>query len=105
MHCPFRKFKFQVTSARVYSPLEEPEYPFRDRTIRVTRCGRICIGKRKINLSTVFAGQIVGIREVEDEIWLVSFMDYDLGFFDKKNRVEPASNPFAGDKMLTMSPV
>ena len=93
-------------SARVYRPPDEPKYPYHDRTIRVTRCGRLCIGKRKINLSTVFAGQIVGIREVADEIWLVSFMDYDLGFFDKeKGRVEPAPNPFAGDKVLTMSPV
>jgi putative transposase len=67
-------------SAKTYRPPDEPEYPFHDRTIRVTRCGRICIGKRKINLSTVFAGQMVGIRELADEIWLVSFMDYDLGF-------------------------
>jgi len=53
----------------------------------------------------VFAGQIVGIREVADEIWLVSFMDYDLGFFDReKGRVEPALNPFGPDKVLTMSP-
>ncbi len=52
-------------SARVYRPPEEPEYPFHDRSVRVTRCGRICIGKRKISLSTAFAGQIVGIREVE----------------------------------------
>ena len=93
-------------SAREYRPPDEPDYPYHDRTVRVTRCGRICIGKRKINLSTVFAGQIVGIREVDNEIWLVSFMDYDLGFFDKeKGRVEPAPNPFAGDKVLTMSPV
>ena len=93
-------------SPRVYQPPDEPNYPFHDRTIRVTRCGRICIGKRKINLSTVFAGQIVGIREVDDEIWLVSFMNYDLGFFDKeKGRVEPALNPFGPDKVLTMSPV
>jgi transposase InsO family protein len=93
-------------SPRVYRPPDEPNYPFHDRTIRVTRCGRICIGKRKINLSTVFAGQIVSLREVDDEIWLVSFMDYDLGFFDKeKGRVEPALNPFGPDKVLTMSPV
>jgi len=92
-------------SARVYEPPPEPEYPFHDRTVRVTRCGRICIGKRKINLSTVFAGQTVGIREVEDQIWLVSFLDYDLGFFDKdEGRVEPAPNPFAPDKVLTMCP-
>ena len=68
--------------------------------MRVTRCGRICIGRRKINLSTVFAGQIVGLREVDDHIWLVSFLNYDLGFFDRENdRVEPAPNPFAPEKM------
>jgi putative transposase len=49
----------------------------------VTQCGRICIGRRKINLSAVFAGQTVGIREVSNQIWLVSFMDFDLGFFDQ----------------------
>ena len=82
-------------STTAYRPPDEPEYPYHDRAIRVTQCGRICIGRRKINLSAVFAGQIVGIREVADKIWLVSFMDYDLGFFDEvEGRVEPASNPF-----------
>jgi len=82
-------------SPRPYRLPDDPEYPYHDRTIQVTQCGRICIGNRKINLSTVFAGQKVGIREVEDQIWLVSFMDYDLGFFDEdEGRVEPAVNPF-----------
>lgn len=70
-------------SAREYHPPEEPEYPFHDRTIHLTQCGRVCIGRRKINLSTVFAGQYVGIREIADEVWLVSLMNHDLGFFDK----------------------
>ncbi len=92
-------------SARTYEMPAEPDYPWHDRTIRVTRCGRICIGKRKINFSTVFAGQLVGIREVEDQIWLVSFMDYDLGYFDnERGRVEPGPNPFVPDKVLTMCP-
>ena len=30
--------------------------------------------RKKINLSTVFAGQAVGIKEVEEGIWLVSFL-------------------------------
>lgn len=91
-------------SAREYRHPEKPDYPFHDRTIRVTQCGRICIGTRKVNFSTVFAGQYVGIREVADSIWLVSFMDYDLGFFDEtENRVEPVgANPFA-PKVLPMS--
>ena len=82
-----------------------PDYPFHDRTVRVTRCGRICLGRRKINLSHVFAGQCVGIREVDDRIWLVSFLHFDLGFFDhQEGRVEPAPNPFAPETVLTMSP-
>jgi putative transposase len=87
-------------SARIYQPPPEPHYPYHDRAIRVTSCGRICIGKRRINLSKVFAGQIVGIREVDDQIWLVSFLDYDLGFFDKdEGRIEPGPNPFAPEQV------
>ena len=82
-------------SARTYRAPEEPEYPYHDRAMKVTKCGRLCIGQRKVNLSTVFAGQTVGVREVADKIWLVSFMEYDLGFFDEDvGRVEPAPNPF-----------
>ena len=63
------------------------------------------MGRRKINLRRVFAGQIVGLREVEDEVWLVSFLDFDLGFFDREEgRVEPAPNPFLPEKVLTIYP-
>lgn len=89
-------------SLRPYRGLTEPQYPFHDRTITVTHCGRICIGKRKISFSHVFAGQQVGIREIEEKIWLVSFMHYDLGFFDHETgRVECADNPFQA-KVLPM---
>lgn len=55
----------------------------------------LAAGNKKINFSTVFAGQAVGIKEVHDDIWLVSFMDYDLGYFDLDTRVlEPLDNPF-----------
>ncbi|MEM0955423.1 MAG: IS481 family transposase [Pseudomonadota bacterium] len=87
-------------SVRGYRPPEEPEYPFADRVVRVTTCGRICIGRRKVNLSVVFAGQTVGITEVADRIWLVSFLDYELGFFDEtEGRVEPTTNPFLPTNM------
>jgi len=57
---------------------------------------------KKINFSQVFAGQAVGIKEVHDDIWLVSFMDYDLGYFDLETRVlEPLENPF-GPKVSPM---
>ena len=52
----------------------ELEYPLHDRTITVIACGRICIGRRKVNLNQVFAGQKVGINELDEKIWLVAFM-------------------------------
>jgi len=92
-------------SPRLYSGLPELDYPFHDRTITVTRCGRICMGPLKINLSQAFAGQKIGVKQVEEKIWLVSFMRYDLGFFDHETcRIESAENPFAA-KLLPMSPV
>ena len=82
--------------ATPYQGLGELEYPLHDRTVMVTACGHICIGRRKVNLSRVFAGQKVGIREVSEKIWLASFMRYDLGFFDHETcRIESAQNPFA----------
>jgi hypothetical protein len=63
-----------------YRGIGELSYPFHDRTALVTYCGRIWIFKKKINLSTSLAGQAVGIKEVDDGIWLVTFMDYDLGY-------------------------
>ena len=90
-------------SARPYEPPGDPDYPFHDRTVRVTRCGRICLGSRKINLSVALAEQLVGIREVDDQVWQVSFLEYDLGYFDRdQDRVEPGPNPFAPDTVLTM---
>ncbi len=96
--------------SEVYTPASCPyrgigrvEYPMHDRTVTVTSCGRICMKSQKINFSTVFAGQDVGIKEVKEKIWLVSFMEYDLGYFDEDSRrFEPINNPF-GAKVLPMS--
>jgi len=58
--------------------------------------------EKKINFSTVFVGQAAGIKEVQDDIWLVSFIDYDLGYFDLEPRVlKPLENPL-GPKVLPM---
>jgi len=91
-------------SPRAYQGVTALEYPFHDWTSIVTACGRICYRGRKINLSHVFAGQAVGVRQVSDRIWLVTFMQYDLGYFDDEMcRLEPIANPF-GPKVLPMSP-
>jgi len=92
-------------SSRPYRGLEDLDYPAHDFTATVTACGRICFNRRKINLSVVFAGQNVGVKQVADQLWLVSFMHYDLGYFDSETcRLEPLNNPFS-PKVLPMSPV
>ena len=100
MKCPAEVY---TPATRPYRGLPELDYPFHDRTSHVTSCGRICLRRKKINLSTVFAGQAVGIKEVEEGIWLVSFMDYDLGYIDdlEEKTLQPLDNPF-GPKVLPM---
>lgn len=84
-----------TASTREYIGISEPSYPFHDKTVMVTNCGRLCMYRKKINLTTSLAGQAVGIKEVDDGIWLVSFMQYDLGYIDLEEKVlQPLDNPF-----------
>jgi transposase InsO family protein len=90
-------------SPRPYLGLPELIYPLHDRDVLVTTCGRICMHRKKINISYVLAGQRVGIKEVDDGIWIVSFMHYDLGYIDLEQKtLQPLDNPF-GARLLPMS--
>ena len=55
-----------------YHGIGELSYAFHDRNVLVTGCGTICIYKKEINLSTSLADQAVGVKEVDDGIWVVS---------------------------------
>ncbi|WP_127600982.1 IS481 family transposase [Nitratireductor alexandrii] len=90
-------------ASRAYCGLPDVDYPFHDRDILVTACGRICMARKKINVSTVLAGQRLGIKEVDDGIWLVSFMHYDVGYIDLEQRtLQTIDNPF-GTRLSPMS--
>jgi len=90
-------------SQRPYNGLPELDYPFHDRDILVTSCDRICMARKKINISTVMAGQRLGIKEVDDGIWLISFMTYDLGYIDLEQRtLQTIDSPF-GTRLSPMS--
>jgi len=92
MKCPAEVYQ---TSTREYQGLQDPFYPYHDRTVTVTNCGRLCIFRKKINLSVSLAGQAVGIKETDEGIWLVSFMEYDLGYIDLEEKsLQPLDNPF-----------
>nr|WP_040677289.1 hypothetical protein [Rhizobium mesoamericanum] len=41
------------------------------------------------------AGQRLGLKQVDDGIWHVSFMHYDLGYIDLEQRtLQTIDNPF-----------
>jgi transposase InsO family protein len=100
MKCPAELYG---ASPRPYQGLPELDYPFHDRDILVTACGRICLHRKKIYVSSVMAGQKLGIKEVDEGIWLVSFMHYDLGYIDLEQRtLQTIDNPF-GTRLSPMS--
>ena len=56
-----------------------------------------------INVSTVLAGQKLGIKEVDDGIWLISFMHYDLGYIDLEQKTFQTIDTPLGTSVLPMS--
>jgi transposase InsO family protein len=100
MKCPAEVY---TPSTRTYLGIAQPHYSFHDKSVVVTNCGRLCLYNQKINLSSSLAGQAVGIKEVDHGIWLVTFMQYDLGYIDLEEKtLQPLENPF-GPKVLPMS--
>jgi len=100
MKCPAEIYS---PSPRPYQGLPDVDYPFHDRDVLVTACGRICMHRKRVNISTVLGGQKLGIKEVDDGIWLVSFLAYDLGYIDLEQKtLQTLDNPF-GPRLLPMS--
>ncbi len=49
----------------------------------------------------VLVGQPVGLTEVDDGIWKVTFMDYDIGCFDEEScKFAPLDNPLEKLSMM-----
>lgn len=73
----------------------DPEYPLHDDAIRVHPQGELWLTKRNcFRLTSALGGEVVGVREVDDDRWVVSFMSYDLGHYDcRTKRFEPNALP------------
>ena len=87
---------------QLYSPFARPDrrlpevaYRLQDGERLEIACERSCMHCKKVNTSSVMAGQRLGIKEIDDAIWLVSFMHYDLGYIDLEQRtLQTIDNPF-----------
>src|SRR6201988_5136313 len=100
MNTPAERY---TPSPRRYTGLPDLTYPLHDRDVVITACGRICMHRKRVNISTVLAGQRVGIKEVDEGIWIVSFMHYDLGYIDLEQKtLQPLDNPFGASCYLCL---
>ena len=63
-------------SLRPYRGLTDLAYPFHEGTAVVTHCSRLCFDRRKVNLSQVFAGQQVGVRQGESVTHVLGIIRY-----------------------------
>ena len=78
--------------------------PRKQSVTALSRDPTICFKNRKVNLSQVFAGQQVGVLQVDEHLRLLTFMYYEVGYFDDETcRLEPIENPF-GPTVLPMTP-
>jgi putative transposase len=75
-------------SARVYRARRTcPSVCRRDGHRDALPAGSASTAARSISLSHVFAGQNVGVTQVGDHLGVVTFMHYDLGYFDGASRL------------------
>jgi putative transposase len=92
-----------ATPAACYTPSPRPmpdrlpplEYPDRFETRYVSANGGIRWNSRWVNVSTVCAGEYVGLEEIADGVWTVYFGPLRLGrFHERRMRIEDESGRF-----------
>lgn len=84
--------EYKPSERSLEEAIAEPDYPLHDLVLTVTTAGSIWLpGRKCVYLGTALAHQPVGLREVEDDRWLVSFMALDLGYIEPNVGFDPAA--------------
>ncbi len=79
---------YAVSESKYPDFLEELEYPTHDITCRVNTSGMVYMEKgKRFYLSNSLSGENIGLREIKPKLWLVNFMDQDLGCFSEEQGV------------------
>lgn len=77
---------YQSSNRRYPKMLDPLTYPLHDLVRPVNNNGAVYLHKRmSFYLSLALTGEEIGLREVRTGLWLVSFMNHDLGYFDERN--------------------
>jgi hypothetical protein len=73
---------YAPSKRRLPRSLPVPSYPLHDQLNFVNQSGRVQFPRGSVYLSKALRGQPVGLRQLEDTTWLVSFMELDLAYLD-----------------------
>lgn len=78
-------------SERTYDGrVSDPEYPYDDVVLRVRASGQVGFGRDVLTLGKPLVGQLIGLLELDDDCWLLSFAGVELGVFRRgTSRIEP----------------
>lgn len=78
-----RPAELYCSSTRPYDgTTPEPSYPLHDLVRRVAHGGSLLLHRTRFQLGRALDGELVGLRELDDGRWLVSFTHVDLGHLD-----------------------
>jgi transposase InsO family protein len=84
---------FKPSVRRVPNKLPELEYPFHDMSALVQGNGVITFSNNEqFTVSQVLGGYHVGLREVEPDRWVVTFMEHNVGYYDSSRKVFEPTN-------------
>ena len=84
---------YQPSEKSFEDALEEPDYPLHDLVLTVSKAGSIWMpGRRCVYVGSALIGHPVGLREIDDDRWLVSFMSLELGYIEPDVGFDPAPN-------------
>jgi hypothetical protein len=89
-------------SPRPYDGLPELTYPLDDRDVLVTACGRICMHRKRINVSTVLAGQRLSKRSTKAIGSSASCATISASSTCSRKPCNPSTNPL-GPRLSPMS--
>jgi len=86
----------QFTAEEYFEPAHSGEEGPQDGLLQLVHTvARATNEQRHLKAIGSLAGQALGIKEVEEGIWLVSFMEYDLGYIDLEEKtLQPLDNHF-----------
>jgi transposase InsO family protein len=93
--------KYKKSRRKLADAMKELDYPLHDFTVKVGSTGAVRLpGGKQCKIASFFTGHTLGLRELEEEVLLVSFGQFDLGYIEQKTGKFLLDNPLSEEDAL-----